>query len=43
MMLRIEKRAAPDDFKGLGFVLCTTGIYVLLWRWSIDIEWGSDL
>jgi len=40
-MLRIEKRKAPHALRGFGFVICSTGVYALVWRWSIDIEWGT--
>ena len=40
MKLTIEKRKAA--LRGFGLVICSTGIYVLLWGWCIDIEWGES-
>ena len=42
MILKIEKREANHALRGFGFVICTTGIYVLLWGWCIDFEWSLN-
>mgnify|MGYP006266883307 CR=1 FL=1 len=42
MIVRIEKREVTP-MRGFGFVICSTGVYALVWCWSIDIEWGDGL
>ena len=42
MMISLKTRKVEPSITGIGFVVCTTAVYILIWKWSIDLEWGTE-